>query len=120
VIGGVGFIGFVGLSAVTFQAPFTPCIEIGWRRAYDSWGKGYTTEAASAVLEDAFRRFNLAEIVSFTVPANFRSRRVMKKLGMQHAEEEDFDHPALPYGHLLRRHVLYRLGCDRFEASFQS
>jgi RimJ/RimL family protein N-acetyltransferase len=51
----------------------------------------------------------LDSLVSFTVPANLRSRRVMEKLGMTHNEAEDFDHPNLPQGHPLRRHVLYRL-----------
>jgi RimJ/RimL family protein N-acetyltransferase len=47
--------------------------------------------------------------VSFTVPANIRSRRVMEKLGMTHHTADDFDHPRLPEGHPLRRQVLYRL-----------
>src|SRR3954453_22258624 len=64
------FIGFVGLSVPTFEAHFTPCVEIGWRLAAEHWGRGYATEAAGAVLEFGFRRLGLAEIVSFTVPAN--------------------------------------------------
>jgi RimJ/RimL family protein N-acetyltransferase len=51
----------------------------------------------------------LSELVSFTVPGNLRSRRVMEKLGMTHDPAEDFDHPDFPVGHPLRRHVLYRL-----------
>jgi RimJ/RimL family protein N-acetyltransferase len=51
----------------------------------------------------------LAEIVSFTVPGNVRSRRVMEKIGMTYSPGDDFDHPVLPEGHPLRRHVLYRL-----------
>ena len=54
-------------------------------------------------------RLRLAEIVSFTVPQNVRSRRVMEKLGMTRSPADDFEHPALPAGHPLRRHVLYRL-----------
>jgi RimJ/RimL family protein N-acetyltransferase len=102
------FIGFVGLSVVTYETAFTPCVEIGWRLASEFWGRGYATEAARAALEDGFGRLALREIVSFTVPANVRSRRVMEKIGMTRAEGEDFDHPLLPEGHWLRRHVLYR------------
>ena len=103
------FIGFVGLSVPSFEAPFTPCVEIGWRIAADHWGKGYAREAARAVLDDGFKRVNLGEVVSFTVPANLRSRRVMERLGMTHSPAEDFDHPLLPEGHSLRRHSLYRI-----------
>ena len=54
-------------------------------------------------------QLGLAEILSFTVPANVRSRRVMEKIGMTHDERDDFEHPLLPEGHKLRRHVLYRI-----------
>jgi RimJ/RimL family protein N-acetyltransferase len=106
--GAGGFIGFAGLSVVTYETAFTPCVEIGWRLASESWGRGYATEAARAALEDGFGRLGLREVVSFTVPANVRSWRVMEKIGMTRAEGEDFDHPLLPEGHRLRRHVLYR------------
>jgi RimJ/RimL family protein N-acetyltransferase len=57
----------------------------------------------------AFEELGLGGIVSFTVPENMRSRRVMEKMGMTHDASDDFDHPNLPEGHPLRRHVLYRL-----------
>jgi ribosomal-protein-alanine N-acetyltransferase len=103
------FIGFVGLKWTQFEARFTPCVDIGWRLAFEHWGRGYATEAARAALEFGFDKLRLKEIVSFTVPANFRSRRVMERLGMKHSPAEDFDHPLVPEGHPLRRHVLYRL-----------
>src|SRR5262249_5823709 len=46
VTNGARFIGYVGLSVPAFEATFTPCIEIGWRLAFDHWGRGYATEAA--------------------------------------------------------------------------
>jgi RimJ/RimL family protein N-acetyltransferase len=107
--GVAGFLGYVGLLTPTFRAHFTPCVEIGWRLARPYWGCGYATEAARAVLADGFGRLALAEVVSFTVPANLRSRAVMERLGMRHSPEDDFDHPSLPEGDPLRRHVLYRL-----------
>lgn len=103
------FVGFVGLARVTrFEAHFTPCVEIGWRLAREHWDRGYATEAAVATLDFGFRQLALGEIVSFTVPANQRSRRVMERIGMAHSPADDFDHPALPEGHPLQPHVLYR------------
>jgi RimJ/RimL family protein N-acetyltransferase len=107
--GRAAFGGFVGLSVPEFTAHFTPCVEIGWRLAPDLWGQGYASEAARAALDFGFETIGLDEIVSFTVPANVRSRRVMERLGMRHSSADDFDHPNVPVGHPLRRHVLYRL-----------
>jgi RimJ/RimL family protein N-acetyltransferase len=104
------FAGFVGLSIPRFEAHFTPCVEVGWRLDADHWNRGYATEGARAALEFGFASLQRDEIVSFTVPDNIRSRRVMEKIGMTHAARDDFDHPLLPEGHPLRRHVLYRLG----------
>jgi RimJ/RimL family protein N-acetyltransferase len=103
------FAGFTGLSNPAFQSHFTPCVEIGWRLAAPYWGNGYASEAARAALAFGFDRLGLGEIVSFTVPGNSRSRRVMQRIGMRHDPKDDFDHPALPEGHPLRRHVLYRI-----------
>ena len=103
------FIGFVGLSVPTFEAPFMPCVEIGWRLARDAWGHGYATEAAQRVLAHGFLDLELDEVVSFTTTANESSIAVMRRLGMHSDPAEDFDHPSMPAGHRLQRHVLYRL-----------
>ena len=103
------FIGFVGLSVPHFEAHFTPCVEIGWRLARDHWGFGLASEAARAAVDFGFSQLELDQIVSFTVPANKRSRAVMERIGMTRTPVDDFDHPSLPDGHPLRRHVLYRL-----------
>jgi RimJ/RimL family protein N-acetyltransferase len=103
------FIGYVGLHTPTFEARFTPCVEIGWRLAGDVWGEGLAAEAALAVARHAFENIGLDEIVSFTAPANHRSIRVMQKIGMTRNPAGDFEHPSLPVGHPLRPHVLYRL-----------
>jgi len=102
------FAGFVGLSVPGFEAHFTPCVEIGWRLAAEYWGRGYATEAARAALAFGFDAVGLDEIVSITTPGNQRSRRVMERIGLTRDAEDDFDHPLLPAGHPLRRHVLYR------------
>lgn len=103
------FIGFIGLAQVNFEASFTPAIEVGWRLAHRYWGKGYASEGAKAAIEYGFKTLGLDDIVSFTPVENMRSRRVMEKIGMYHDEQGDFDHPRLPVGHKLRRHVLYRI-----------
>ena len=103
------FIGFTGLSTATFEAPFTPCVEVGWRLAVGQWGHGYATEAARLALAHGFGPIGLREIVSFTAAGNRRSRAVMERLGMARDPADDFDHPSLPERHALRRHVLYRL-----------
>jgi RimJ/RimL family protein N-acetyltransferase len=103
------FIGYVGLAVPRFKAPFTPVVEIGWRLAPEVWRQGLATEAAHAVVRHAFEVLRIPNLVSFTVPANLPSRRVMEKLGMTHDPNDDFDHPLLPNGHPLRRHILYRL-----------
>jgi ribosomal-protein-alanine N-acetyltransferase len=109
-------IGFTGLDVVDFPAPFTPATEIGWRFARSAWGHGYATEAAAAVLEFAFESLGLAEVVSFTATTNLRSQRVMERLGMRRDPADDFDHPRIPEGHRLRRHVLYRMTADQWRA----
>ena len=103
------FIGFIGLSVPGFAAHFMPCVEIGWRLARAQWGKGYATEGARAALNFAFGKLGLREVVAFTTTTNLPSQAVMRRLGMRHSSEDDFDHPSLPEGHPLRRHVLYRI-----------
>lgn len=103
------FIGFVGLSVPGFEAHFTPAVEVGWRLTRPSWGHGYASEAARRALAYGFEDVGLTEVVSFTSRTNQRSQAVMKRIGMVHDPADDFDHPALPYGHPLRRHVLWRI-----------
>lgn len=108
------FIGFIGLRYIDFSASFTPAVEIGWRLAYDYWGKGYATEGAHASLKYGFEILKLPEIISFTSTHNARSQAVMKRIGMHRNPQEDFDHPKLPKEHKLSRHVLYRIGINEW------
>ncbi len=110
------FLGFAGLAVQTFEAPFTPCVEVGWRFAREFWGNGYATEAARAALEFGFTEAGLDEIVSLTSVGHEKSRAVMERLGMHRDPADDFDYPGFPEGHPLRRHVLYRLSADEFRA----
>ena len=110
------FIGFVGLEIPTADLPFSPCVEIGWRLAFEYWGKGYATEAAKAALKVGFDRLELPEIVSFTATINHRSSAVMERLGMNR-EPETFEHPNLTVGHPLREHYLYRLSREKWQSN---
>jgi RimJ/RimL family protein N-acetyltransferase len=108
------FIGFSGLTWARFSAHFTPCVEVGWRLAFEHWGQGYATEASRLALRYGFETLALSEIVSFTSATNHRSRAVMERLGMRRDPADDFEYPRLPEGHPLRRHVLYRLGSGSY------
>jgi len=104
-------IGMCGLRRIDLpEHPLLSCVEIGWRQARHAWGSGLMTEAGRAVLNDGFIRHGLDEVVSFTAEHNQRSRRVMDRLGLRRESARDFDHPALPHGHPLRRHIVYTLG----------
>lgn len=104
---GAPFIGFVGLSIPGNDLPCSPCVEIGWRLAAEHWGQGYASEAAQCALDVAFETLKLPEVVSFTAAVNLPSCRVMERIGMSF-DGETFEHPRLPLGHPLRKHVLYR------------
>jgi RimJ/RimL family protein N-acetyltransferase len=100
--------GWTGLNSPTWTAHFTPCVEVGWRLRRKFWGRGIATAAARDAVRYGFEKLNLTELVSFTVLANERSWHVMERLGFTRDVADDFDHPRLPEGHALRRHILYR------------
>lgn len=108
------FIGFVGLHIPAAELPFSSCVEVGWRLAFQYWGKGFATEAARGALRIGFERLNLPEIVSFSAVRNVRSRAVMERLGMR--EATTFEHPSVPVGSTLRRHCLYRVSRECWKA----
>ena len=108
------FIGFIGLFTPEFESHFTSTTEIGWRLSSNHWGQGFATEGAKAVLDYAFRELKIPEIVSFTAAGNAKSIRVMHKIGLQHNEVDDFDHPKLDDESPLKRHVLYRLSREKY------
>lgn len=111
---GSGLVGVCGLTVPRDDLPCSPSLEVGWRFARGAWGRGYATEAAAAAILDGRER-GVGEVVSFTAATNTRSARVMQRLGM--VPDGTFEHPALPAGHPLRRHVLYRLPADRAPAT---
>jgi|APTNR8051073442_1049403.scaffolds.fasta_scaffold05936_3 RimJ/RimL family protein N-acetyltransferase len=99
------FIGFIGLSEQTFEAPFTPCVDIGWRLSKKAWNKGFATEGAARCLEFAFQDLDLQKVVAVAPKINIRSERVMEKIGMKKLGE--FEHPLLRNCERLKVCVLY-------------
>jgi ribosomal-protein-alanine N-acetyltransferase len=109
------FVGMVGIQKVLNPAlPFAPTVEVGWRLAREHWRQGYAREAAAAALAYGFGSLGLTEIVAFTAVSNLPSQAVMTSLGMTRDLAGDFEHPAVPEGHSIRPHVLYRLRCEAF------
>ena len=101
------FIGFIGLSEKSFEAEFTPCIDIGWRISSKEWNKGYATEGAIRCLEYANEFLKLEKIVSIAPKINEKSERVMEKIGMEKVLE--FEHPLLINDERLRDCLLYQI-----------
>ena len=83
--------------------------EIGWVFDARHQRQGYATEAARSLLAYAFETLGCHRVIATCQPENVASWRVMEKLGLTHDPADDFDHPLLPEGHRLRRHVLYRI-----------
>lgn len=107
------FAGLIGLNEMAADIPVTPKREVGWRLAFDAWGHGYATEGARAALRFAFDKLGWPEVVAVTAVINKRSQRVMERLGMIRDPAADFEHPRVPEGNPLRRHVLFRIHRER-------
>lgn len=103
-----GFAGVVALCDIRWEAPFTPSREIGWRLPVESWGHGFASESAAALLDYARDTLRWDEVIALTAVLNVRSQRVMQRIGMTHDPADDFLHPRVPPGHCLQPHVLYR------------
>lgn len=100
------FLGFCGIKPGPAGTPIDGRPEIGWRLARQAWGAGYARETAAACLADAWQR-GVPQVWAITVPANERSWGLMIRLGMARVADGDFDHPAVPVGDPLRRHLTY-------------
>ncbi|MBB4826356.1 ribosomal-protein-alanine N-acetyltransferase [Sporosarcina luteola] len=106
------FIGFIGFHKATFEADFTPCVEIGWRLKREAWGKGFATEAAMACLHYGFTELGFQDVYSFTSDINEPSKNVMQKIGLTF--KQTFDHPRISEESSLRKHVLFHMHRDNF------
>jgi Acetyltransferases, including N-acetylases of ribosomal proteins len=110
------FIGTAGFWAAHDYLPMAPGVELGWRLNAGYWGQGLAVEAARAAADDLFTRTDAPEFFAITTVTNEPSRRALLKLGMRYCPEEEFDHPKVPEGSPLRRHVVYRYSRDSWLA----
>lgn len=107
------FVGLIGLGHIPDETRAAirgqPLVEIGWLFDRAFWGLSLAPEGALAWLDYGFQTLGLPEVVAFTFEGNLPSQRVMEKIGMIRDHEADFDHPKIPLGHRLHRHVVYRI-----------
>jgi len=82
---------FLGMYGLHHQESVPDEVEVAWRLAYQYWGNGYATEAATAWLEHGFTALGLDRIISITDPPNHRSLRVMHRLGMHFEREAEIE-----------------------------
>ena len=83
------FLGWILIRPMGFftAEPDHSDIEIGWRFKRASWGKGYASEAAAAVMDAVTQQAEVKTISATAVKENHGSIKVMKKLGMQFIEQ---------------------------------
>lgn len=98
--------GTIGLGWKTFEADFTPCVDIGWRIGKKWWNQGLTSEGASACLDFA-KALKIPEVYSYATVTNLASIQVMRKTGMNFIQE--FDHAELANYPHLKRCALYHI-----------
>ena len=91
----------------TYEAPFTPITDIGWRLKKSAWGKGYATEGAKVCLDYAFKQLKLDSVASVCPTVNIPSENVMKKIGM--TKQGTFKHPKLTDYPKLEECVWYKI-----------
>ena len=109
-------IGFIGLAYQSYEAPFTPCVDIGWRLAKNHWKLGYATEGARRCLQYAFQEVGLNQVYSVAPAINLPSIQVMKKIGLQF--EYEFEHPLLLNFDRIRNCVLYSVDAETYQKQF--
>ncbi|MEO4006668.1 GNAT family N-acetyltransferase [Flavobacterium sp. CAU 1735] len=100
------FIGFIGLAEQTYQADFTPCVDIGWRIKSSEWNKGFATEGAKRCLDYAINDLKLENIFSIAPKVNVKSEHIMVKIGL--IKQYEFEHSLLTNNDQLRTCVLYK------------
>jgi RimJ/RimL family protein N-acetyltransferase len=109
-------IGWCGAIRGRFE-PIDGLIEIGWRMAYEHWGKGLVSEGARATVFWLFANRSDRSLWAITSTGNNRSRAVMERLGMVRRRDLDFDHPLMAPDNPLLRHVTYELARSTWAAT---
>ena len=100
------FIGFIGLSEQTYEADFTPCVDIGWRIKSSEWNKGFASEGAKKCLDYALNDLKLEDVYSIAPKINTKSEHIMTKIGLK--KQYEFEHTLLTKNDRLKTCVLYK------------
>jgi RimJ/RimL family protein N-acetyltransferase len=100
------FIGMIGMGWKTFEADFTPCVDIGWRLERRFWNQGFASEGAIRVLAYAQEK-GIKEVYSYASNSNKASIKVMEKAGLSYLK--DFDHEDLKNIPRLNPCSLYKM-----------
>ncbi len=69
--------------------------DLGYRLRRESWGQGFATEGARALVRTAFTGLGLRRVFATTMAVNVASRRVMEKAGLRYVRtfHLEFDDP---------------------------
>ena len=80
------FIGWVLVRPMHFfgDKPELDNLELGWRFARNSWGKGYATESARAIMQALVETGDNKKLCAIAVEGNTASVNIMEKLGMKY------------------------------------
>jgi RimJ/RimL family protein N-acetyltransferase len=100
------FIGFIGLSEQTYEADFTPCVDIGWRIKRSEWNKGFASEGAKKCLDYALNELKFENVYSIAPKINTKSEHIMTKIGL--IKQYEFEHSLLSNYERLKTCVLYK------------
>ncbi|QYJ99767.1 GNAT family N-acetyltransferase [Shewanella psychrotolerans] len=78
------YIGWILVRPMDFfgDSPQYHDIEVGWRFKQCCWGKGYATEAASAVATQIAKQTDVSYLSAVADEGNLASIKIMQKLGM--------------------------------------
>jgi ribosomal-protein-alanine N-acetyltransferase len=83
---GGGLVGYCGLS----QGHDGPGVELAYMLAREEWGRGLAVEAGRACLRYGFERLGVESITGLTMHDNWRSRRVLERVGMKFQRDARF------------------------------
>jgi ribosomal-protein-alanine N-acetyltransferase len=88
-----------------FHLPDLKRIELGYRLAKPSWGRGLATEVASKWIEIAATWYGFDKVYAFACPGNAPSIRVMEKIGFHYSHREELYGIAAPLYSLKLRDI---------------
>lgn len=88
-------LGGAPIGSVGLHLPGPP--ELGYWVAADYWGQGIATEAARAVLDQAFTDLGIPEVTATVADDNVASQRVLYKLGFRYLKTLDISRPTRFY-----------------------